>query len=391
MNRTKTSLNLLRLEMIITYGLLSMPIMSKFYASIGMDQGQIGLSQTCFTIVVLALNIPTGWIADKFSHKLCNAFGDIAAAMGFVLYSQSKCFMDVVIAESVLAIAMAFTQGADFGMLKAYTKIMDATGKLFDKVNVQVAVWQPIESIIVVAIGGLVGMSYPRTTIAVSGLPFLVGGIMSFFMQDDGERLEPEHKNPFKDMWRVTKSIIKPDIQLRWLIIACAIASGITHVMIWAFTPLITSLNGPSVLVSVGWVLNSLSITIGAKVAGRYVSRLPGWAKFLLPTLAVFLALTIMSLHLSFWTIWLYSLLGMAQGWAMAVMMPMIQNKVSGKSQATAVSITKCASQILYAPLVWLVGLAGSTNIRMSMVATIVIFVPLVLVTAARLKNLEKK
>lgn len=391
MKQVKTSLTLLKLEMILTYGLISMPIMVPFYHSIGMDQGQIGLSQTIFTIVVLVFNIPTGWIADKFSRKLCNAFGDLATAMGFVLYSQSKCFMDVVIAESALAIALAFTQGADFGMLKVYTKVMDATGALFKKINVQVSTWQPIEGIIALTIGGLIGVKYPRFTIAISGIPFLIGAIMSFFMKDDGERLVQQHKNPLKDMWRVTVSIVKPDLWLRWLIVGCAIASGITHVMIWALTPLITASGAPDAVIAAGWVLNSLSITVGAKIAGRYIDKLPGWAKFLIPTIAVFTALTIMSVHLSVWTIWLYSFMGMAQGWAMAVMMPMVQAEVPGKYQATAVSITKCAAQILYAPLVWVVGLAGRFDIRLSMVATVVIFVPLVLMTVVKLKNLEKK
>lgn len=368
-----------------------MPIMVPFYHSIGMDQGQIGLSQTFFTLVILVFNIPTGWIADKFSRKLCNAFGDLTAAMGFVLYSQAKSFVDVVVAEAVLGIALSFTQGADFGMLEVYAKVMDATGKLFKKINVQIATWQPIEGIAALIIGGLVGVKYPRFTIAISGIPFLIGAILSFFMQDDGERLVSEHKNPLKDIWRVTKSIVKPDLWLRWLIIGCAIASGITHVMIWALTPLITTSGAPDAVIAAGWVLNSLSITIGARIAKRFIDKLPGWAKFLVPTVAVFIALTIMSIHLSIWTIWLYSFLGMAQGWASAVMMPMVQAEVPGKYQATAVSITKCVAQILYAPLVWAVGLAGRVNIRLSMVATVAIFVPLVLVTATRLKHLEKK
>ena len=67
--RSKRSLNLICLESIITAGLLAAPIMTPFYQSIGMNQEQIALGQAIFTIVALLLNLPTGWIADKFSRK----------------------------------------------------------------------------------------------------------------------------------------------------------------------------------------------------------------------------------------------------------------------------------------------------------------------------------
>ena len=43
-----------------------------FWNSIGMNQADIGLTQMLFTVSILLLDIPMGYIADRFSRKLLN-------------------------------------------------------------------------------------------------------------------------------------------------------------------------------------------------------------------------------------------------------------------------------------------------------------------------------
>ena len=92
MRTVQGNLRFLQIEMIITGTLMAMPIMVPFYHSIGMDQGQIGLSQSIFTAVVLVINIPTGWLADCFSRKWSNAIGDLGCAVAILIYSQATSF-----------------------------------------------------------------------------------------------------------------------------------------------------------------------------------------------------------------------------------------------------------------------------------------------------------
>lgn len=120
MDRTLLSLRLLRTEAIVTTVIFSMPVMNPFFESIGMDQGEIGLSQAVFTVAVLMLNIPTGWLADRFSRKLCNAFGDFLAALGFTGYAFAQNLGQVILFEVIIGIGLAFTQGADIALFRGY-------------------------------------------------------------------------------------------------------------------------------------------------------------------------------------------------------------------------------------------------------------------------------
>jgi len=387
----KTSLKLIQVEIIITGALISMPIMVPFYNSIGMDQGQIGLSQTIFTLALLMLNIPTGWIADRFSRKICNAAGDLGAVIALLMYSQASCFFDVVVAEILFGVAMAFSQGADSALTKAHADLLDKNGKrgLFHRVNTTNAIWRPIAQIIALTIGGIIGPANYSLAIAVSGAPYLVGFVLSLIIREEGERLVSQHKNPLRDMWRVVCETVIPNAKLRWLIVAFAAGGSITHVMIWALTPLMIAAGLPMQVVGIGWVLNAAATTLGAMLAKRYALRLAKWQRFAIPAVIVIFAMAIMSINLSVYTIWLYATLGATYGWYAGVLIAMLQNEIPSSNQSTAISIAGTFSQLIYAPLVWFISWAGNIDIRYSLIATIAIFAPIMFITARKLKKLE--
>lgn len=387
---TKTSLWLLQVEMIITVTLLAMPIMVPFFYSIGMDQGQIGLSQSLFTVVLLLTNIPTGWIADRFSRKFCNAVGDLGCAVALLLYCQATGFGHVVAAEVVFGVALALSQGADGGLLKAYTRLLDPSGRLFIRKNVLIGMWQPIAQAIALIVGGFIGADNPRLAIGLSAISYAIGCVLSLLMKEEGERLVPDHRNPFRDMARVTRKVVAHDARLRWQMVAYAVGREITHAVVWALTPLLLLAGVPLYLVAFGWVVNMGANVCGAWLAGRLSPRLRDWQRFLLPIIGVVFALTVMSIHLSLVTVWLYAFLGIAQGWTSATLLPMVQNRAADDVQSTVISITKSGAQLLYIPLVWIINAFGVIDIRLTMVATVVIFVPLAIVTARRLAMLER-
>jgi len=391
MRTIQGSLRFLQMEMIITSTMMAMPIMVPFYHSIGMDQGQIGLSQSIFTAVVLVINIPTGWLADLVSRKWSNAVGDFGGAVAILIYSQATSFTYVVIAEILFGVAAAFSQGADSALLKAYTHLLDPSSKLFHRQSAMLAAWQPIAQGIALIIGGVVGATDLRLAIVISAIPYLIGCVLSFLIEERGERLVSQHRNPLRDMVRVTRESVGTEPRLRWLIISYGVGREITHVMIWALTPLLLLAGVPLAAVAIGWILNSLSVALGARIASRWAHTLRNWHVFALPIAAVVVSLSIMSIHLSLVTIWLYAVLGIAQGWTAATLLTMVQLAAPANNQATIVSIAKSASQLLYIPLVWVISLVGDIDIRLTMVATIVVFVPLAAITTWRLTTLERK
>lgn len=75
--------------------------MTVFWNSIGMDQTAIGFVQMIYTLVVLFLDIPMGYFADKINRKICNIIGDFGIGIAFIVYAMSQNMYMAIIAECI--------------------------------------------------------------------------------------------------------------------------------------------------------------------------------------------------------------------------------------------------------------------------------------------------
>lgn len=390
MKEVKRNLRLVIFESVIAAGLLSIPIMTPFFLDIGLNQQQIAQTQMIFTIVIMVLNIPTGWLADRFSRKWSNVIGDFGCALTLLLYSQVQGFSGVVGCEILFGIFLAFSQGVDASLLKHFTSKLDDSGKLFKTTTAKIAAWQYAVNFVVMLLGGPIGAISFRLAIALSAVTFVLSGIAALLIRDDSENLQPVHKNPLKDMGRIVK-VAARDKTLRLRIFAFAVSRETTHGIIWVFTPLMLLVGVPLSIVSLGWVINSAASFIGAKAAQRYVNRLPEWKIFAIPIALITIGLGVMSIHFSIVTIWLYLLMGVTQGWTNAAMLPLVQNRVSPSEQTSIISVAKVVAQFIYIPTVWLIGLAADIKLEYSMLMTLVIFLPISIPIIAKLRAESKQ
>lgn len=388
MRAASHNLRLVFFESVITAGLLCMPIMTPFFLSINLNQQQIALSQMVFTVTVMVLNIPAGWISDRFSRKWANVVGDLGCFITLLMYSQVHSFAGIVICESMFGLFLAFSQGVDASLLKHFSGQIDGSGRLYKTTNARVASWQYVGNLILMMLGGPIGAIDFRLAIGLSSVTYLAGGIAAVFVKDDSENLVPTHKNPLKDMLRVIKDAVK-DPALRLRLFAYAVARETTHGIVWVFTPLMLVAGVPLAIVSVGWAINSVAGFVGAKVAVRFVHQMREWQIFAVPIMLVAISLGVLSIHFSLATLWLYLLMGVTQGWTSATMLPLVQAHAKPSEQTSVISLARVIAQLLYIPSVWIIGIAADIKTEYSMLATLLIFVPLGVAIIVKLRREE--
>jgi MFS family permease len=388
--KARRGLRLVLAEMAVTHVIISIPIMVLFFNSIGMNQAQIGLSQSLFTLAILVLSVPMGWVADRFSRKWCNVIGNFGSATAFVLYALSQNFYHVVAAEILLGVFMSFTQGVDAAMAKSYADVIDRTGKLFAKRWAVMAGWVLVAESVGYLVGGWIGGMSFRLAIGASALTFAVGGILSLFMHDVGKKLTNVHKNPLKDMGRVAKVCLETP-QLRWWMAGLAVASGITKVMVWPMTLILLAAGVPATWLGVAWVVNTMMAATGTWVARRVQERVQRqWVVFVIPICAVTLALIGMSLSLNLVTVWLFVGLGLARGWTSALIPAIVQQSAPETMGSTAMSLAKNIERLLYIPTVYIVGWVFDISVAGGMMTALVIYVPLAAVVAWKIQTFER-
>lgn len=379
----KRNLKLVMFESTSTAALLSMSIMTPFFYSIGLSQLQISETQVIFTIIMIFLNLPTGWIADRFSRKWANVIGDFGVALTFIAYALAGNFFTVVLCECSLGIFMTLSQGVDQSLLRHFCQKINPGEDFFRRKTAQLNCWHYVVMLILVWLGGPIGAISLRLAIALSGVPYIFGGIASLLVVDDSQKLITD-KSPFDDMLRiVVGSFRSRPLGLR--IFVYAVGREMTHAVIWVFTPLLLLTGIPLAVVSTAWAFNACASLLGARLATKYSLKLKDWQILAIPLALMSLSMSIIGVHLSIITIWFYLLMGVVQGWTGATLIPLVQRYACPEEQTSVISLAGIVSRLVYIPTSLLIGWVGDLQLVRTPLVVLLCFVPIGLFLIYRL------
>lgn len=384
------NLKLITVETVLTsIGVgFSLATINLFWNSIGMSQTDIGFTQMMFTIVLVCLDIPMGYIADKINRKVVNIIGDIGVALTFLFYAFAQNMLMAIISECFLGLFIAMTNGVDQSFIKYNTDMIDSSGNLFKRINTKLNTYRYVATFVVMLIGGFVAKYSLRLTIAMSFLPYSIGAILAIFIKDYAKKAETKDKNIIKDIFLTTKDIIKYK-KTRTYILAYMVGKEITHPHIWVFTPLMIMVGVPIEIVSVGWILTEIFKIIGSKIAERIIN-VKYSIKFGLLVLVTFLWMMILIINTNIFTIWVFVINGLVMGIMTPNISNALQQSVIEEYQTSAISIASTGARLFYIPLVYVINYLGNIKLQLAFVGMIIIFIPISIIIYKKLKKCEQ-
>src|SRR5665811_1353610 len=106
-----------------------MPVVVLFYQDNGMGMQKIFILKAIYSVAVVFMEIPSGWMADVWGRKKTLILGSILGSAGFLVYSFSYGFLAFEVAEIILGIGHSFVSGADSAMLYDSVKADNKTDK----------------------------------------------------------------------------------------------------------------------------------------------------------------------------------------------------------------------------------------------------------------------
>lgn len=390
-NIYKKNLNCVIVETLLTSigAGFSVPVITVFWNSIGMNQTDIGFTQMMFTIAVCLLDIPMGYLGDKFNRKILNIIGDIGVAMTFLYYSFSQNMYMAIAAECLLGVFMAMTNGVDQSFIKNNSDNIDPSGKLFKRINTKVYTYRYIVTFITMLLGGFIAKYSIRLTIAISFIPYFAGGIIAIFIKDYAKKIELQSKNPIKDMFLNARDILL-DKKTRTYLFSYIIGKEITHPHIWIFTPLMILVGVPIEIVSIGWIFTQIFQIIGAKIAERII-ELKTSCKFLIAVLTTILWMSVLIINTNIYTIWIFVLNGLVVGLVAGSIVTPLQENTREEIQTSVISIASTGARLLYIPLVYFINYLGNLKPQLALIGMIIIFTPMSILAYAQLKKYEDR
>ena len=384
------NLNKIVLETILTSigAGFSVATITVFWNSIGMDQKAIGFVQMMFTISICLLDIPMGYVADRFNRKVLNIVGDIGVAFVFVLYAFSKNMYMALLAECLLGLFTAMTNGVDQGFIKFNCDKIDNTGELFKKTNVKIHTARYIALFLVTVIGGFIAKFSIRLSIGISFIPYFIGGLIALSIVDDNAKLEEKHKNPLKDMFYSINEIVK-EKKIRTYLISYILGKEITHSQIWVFTPLLMMVGVPIEIVSIGWALNFLMQIIGGKISERMI-HLKTSKKFMIPVIIEMSWMLLLVIHTNIITVWFFAFNGMVHGLMEGNLATSLQESAKDEVQTSVMSIASTGARLLYIPLVYVINYLGNIKLQFALLGVCCIFLPMCIISYMNLRDIER-
>lgn len=383
------NLKLIILETILTSigAGFSVATITIFWNSIGMNQTDIGFVQMAFTIAICLLDIPMGYIADRFNRKALNIIGDIGVAFVFVVYAFSKNMYMALISECLLGLFIAMTNGVDQSFIKTNCDKIDDTGKLFKKVNIKINTARYVSLLIVTIIGGFIAKYSIRLSIGIAFIPYFLGGLIAFKIHDYNEKLEVKHNNPLKDMLHSIKEILK-EKDIRIYLFSYILGKEITHSQIWVFTPLLLMVGVPIEIVSSGWILNHIMQVIGSKLSEKMI-KFKTSKKFAIPILIEICWMLILVINTNIITVWLFALNGFVHGLVGGNMATSLQESAKNEIQTSIMSIASTGARLLYIPLVYFINYLGNIKLQLALLGVCCLFLPMCGIAYYKLRKLE--
>jgi MFS family permease len=331
--------------------LFFIPVAIAYYGLKGADLGGFLFIQGVFRLAVLVLEVPTGYLADRWSRPAQLRAAALLWIMSMALLFRADSFEALLVAEMVAALSVSLSSGT----VQAYLhELLRAEGR-----EAEQATWQGrlfaaavgAETVASLLGGALFAVWVEAPTLATLACAVL-GLAVTFSLPQvpclPGER---RHRNPLTDLWLVAHHSLRVHPRLPWLLLGPWTLFGLTGVLFWAMQGKLTALGLSPLMLGVVMASYQGIKTLLALNTGR-LQRLP-LSTLTLVMVGLLVMGTLMLLTEVPALIWVGGIL--AAGVVHAVLRPLvttvINQEVADHERATVHSVASMVNQLLGAAM----------------------------------------
>ncbi len=336
-----------------------MPVVVLFYTNIGMGMHEIFLLKSIYSIAIVAMEIPSGYMADKWGRKKTLIFGSIFGALGFLIYSFSFTFLAFVAAEIVLGIAHSCISGADSAMLFDTLK-SNKTEKEYVKIEGRITSAGNFAEALAGIIGGLLATLSLRTpfffqtVIAASAIP-------AAFALVEPAIVKNKTIQSVKYFIKTIKDGMVKNADLRTAILFSAATGTATLSFAWLVQPFLKEIGTPIAWFGIIWTLLNLSVGISSIFAHRIESVFSRKKTALIILFLITTTYILSGLSIFFWGILFLFLFYLARGLATPILKNYINVYTDSNIRATVLSVRNFIIRINFAIIGPLLGWVTDT------------------------------
>ncbi|MFW6309997.1 MAG: MFS transporter [Prolixibacteraceae bacterium] len=346
---------------------LVMPIIVLFYQDNGMGMQEIFTLKAIYSVAVVIMEIPSGYMADVWGRKKTLILGSILGSAGFLIYSFSFGFWAFVAAEIVLGIGHSFVSGADSAMLYDSLK---ASGKSEDYVKQEGRITSAgnFAEAIAGVIGGFLAAISLRT-------PFYFQFVVAFVAIPAAlTMVEPKfHETKvvitLKELIQNIRNTFISNKNLRIAILLSAVTGTATLTFAWLVQPFFKAVNLPVEWFGILWTALNLAVGVSSVFAYKVEMILGKRWSVLLVILLLAAGYFLSGFYIVLWGIVFLFLFYLVRGIATPILKNYINQYTDSQVRATMLSVRNFVIRLSFAGIGPLLGyITDNINLKTAFV-----------------------
>ncbi|HSO87371.1 MAG TPA: MFS transporter [Draconibacterium sp.] len=324
-----------------------MPVVVLFYQDNGMGMQEIFILKAIYSIAIVTMEVPSGWMADVWGRKKTLFIGSVLGAAGFLGYSFSFGFWAFAVAEIVLGVGHAFVSGADSAMLFDSLKASGKTEQYIKHEGRITSAGNFAEAIAGVIGGLLAAISlripfYFQFAVAAIAIP-------AAFTLVEPKIHSTEHIHSITKMVSNIRNTLTTNNNLRISILLSAITGTATLTFAWLVQPYFLAIGLPVELYGIFWTALNLTVGVSSVFAHR-VELFFGKTRsltgiILLITLGYFLS----GIVVSMWGMCFLFMFYLVRGVATPILKNYMNQHTQSEIRATIFSVRDFVIRIVFA------------------------------------------
>ncbi|MBT3383933.1 MAG: MFS transporter [Prolixibacteraceae bacterium] len=333
---------------------LVMPVVVLFYQDNGMGMHEIFVLKSIYSVAIVAMEIPSGWMADIWGRKKTLIFGSILGSAGFLMYSFSYGFWAFVLAEVILGIGYSFVSGADSAMLFDSLKAAKKTDEYVKQEGRITSAGNFAEAFAGIAGGFLAAISlrtpfYFQFVVAALAIPASLTLLEPKFHSS-------EHIHSIKKLVRNIKNTLTTNHNLRISILLSAVTGTATLTFAWLVQPFFKAVDLPVEMFGIFWTALNLTVGVSSAFAHKVEMFLGKRRSILFIIVLLSLGYFLSGVFITFWGIAFLFLFYLVRGVATPVLKNYINQYTASEIRATMLSVRNFVIRITFAVIGPLLG-----------------------------------
>ena len=326
--------------------MLFMPIIVLFFQENGLEMQDIFTLQAIYSVTIVLLEIPSGYLADVMGRKTTLIMGTILGFFGFAVYSISYDFWGFLIAEIIMGTGQSLISGADSAMLYDTLKASGQKNKYLKFEGRMVSAGNLAEAVAGILGGLLAEISLRTPFYAQTAVSFM--GIPAALLLIEPVRQAKISKMSFKNILSIVRYALYEHSHLKWNMIYSAVTGASTLTMAWFVQPYFKYVDLQLSLFGLFWTLLNLSVAITSYIAYKIEYKLGQIKMIVLITLLLpFLYFILGQVHMT-WGIAILFLFYLVRGLATPVLKDYINRLSESSNRATILSVRNFMIRIFF-------------------------------------------